>query len=198
MLAVLALVVGATAVGAAAGEPDAVVRELNAGLLDVMKEAEQLGWSGRYERVGPVVDASFDVPFMAEKSLGRQWKTLAEEERMNWVALFREFMISNYAGRFDRYSGQSFEERGKEDGAYDTVIVNTRLLNPDDEDVDLNYRLHETDQGWRVVDVYLKGTVSELALRRSDYTAVMKRDGFDALSGHLRAKIEALKTGTAE
>jgi phospholipid transport system substrate-binding protein len=171
---------------------------LNAALLGVRKEAEQLGYDGRIARVAPAVDAAFDVRFMAEKSLGRQWKTLSPDDQTGWVALFREFMIANYAGQFDRYAGETFEDLGEEEGAYDTVMVHTRLVIPDDDDVDLNYRLHQTSAGWRVVDIYLKGTVSELALRRSDYSAVMKREGFDGLSGYLREKIEALKTGSGE
>ena len=32
-----------------------------------------------------------------------------------------------------------------------------------------------------MIDVYLNGTVSELALRRSEYSTVLKRDGFEKL-----------------
>jgi phospholipid transport system substrate-binding protein len=183
---------------AAANDPEAVARDLNAGLLGVMKDSATLSYDARVERIGPIVDAAFDVPFMAEKSLGREWGKLDDAARTKWVALFREFMIANYAGRFTGYKGETFEQLGREDGAYDTVMVKTRLNVPSEENVDLDYRLRETPEGWRVVDIYLKGTVSELALRRSDYTAVVKRGGFDELSGYLRGKIDALKTGTAE
>lgn len=188
----------ATLSTAAGPDPEAVARELNAGLLAVMKESATLDYQARFDRLGPVVDAAFDVPFMAEKSLGRDWDGLDAETQAAWVALFREFMIANYAGRFTGYKNESFEQLGREEGAYDTVMVKTRLVVPTEEDVDLDYRLRETADGWRVVDVYLKGSVSELALRRSDYTAVVKRGGFEELSTYLRGKIEALKTGSAE
>jgi phospholipid transport system substrate-binding protein len=135
---------------------------------------------------------------MAEKVIGRHWEKLAEAERTRWVALFREFLVANYAGRFNRYSGQTFEDLGEEPSAFDTVMVRTRLVNPSDENVDLNYRLHKIEPGWRVVDVVLKGTVSELALRRSDYTAVIDRAGFEALGTYLREKIVALEAGKGE
>jgi len=194
MLAAAAL---AGSAPATTGTPaEAVVQELNASLLDVMKEAGKLDYAARYQKVEPVVDAAFDVDFMAEKSLGRHWRGLSTDEQKQWKDLFRRFMVANYAGRFDRYSGQSFEQHGTEEGAYDTVMVQTTLVNPGDENIDLNYRLRQTDAGWRVVDIYLKGTVSELALRRSDYSAVMKRDGFAALASYLSGKIEALAAGT--
>jgi phospholipid transport system substrate-binding protein len=183
---------------AALGEAATVAHDLNASLLEVMKNAKTLGYAGRMEKVGPIIDHAFDVPFMAEKVIGRHWDTLDEAARQRWVALFREFLVANYAGRFNDYSGQTFQDVGEEPSAFDTVLVHTRLLNPPEENVDLNYRMHKIDAGWRVIDVILKGTVSELALRRSDYTAVIDRDGFAALETYLRAKIAALQAGKGE
>jgi phospholipid transport system substrate-binding protein len=183
---------------AALSAPAAVVHDLNATLLDVMKNAESLGYAGRRDKIAPAVERSFDVPFMAEKVIGRHWEKLSEAERTRWVALFREFLVANYAGRFNRYSGQTFEDLGEEPSGFDTVMVRTRLINPGDENVDLNYRLHQVTAGWRIVDVVLKGTVSELALRRSDYTAVIDRSGFEVLATYLREKIVALEAGKGE
>lgn len=196
----VAAVIGLQAppVRAALSEPATVAHELNASLLEVMKNAKALGYAGRVEKIGPAIDRGFDVPYMAEKVIGRHWATLGEADRQRWVALFREFLIANYAGRFDDYSGQSFQDLGEEPSAFDTVLVRTRLLNAPEEDVDLTYRLHKTDAGWRIIDVMLKGTVSELALRRSDYTAVIDRDGFAALETYLREKIAALQSGKGE
>jgi phospholipid transport system substrate-binding protein len=188
-------------VASRAAEPTAaevVVRKLNATLLDVMKNADTLGYAGRRDKIAPAVEQAFDVPFMAEKVVGGHWAGLPEADRTRWVGLFREFLAANYAGRFDRYSGQSFDDLGQQPSAFETVMVHTRLVNPGDENVDLNYRLHETLAGWRIVDVILKGTVSELALRRSDYTAVIDRAGFGALETYLREKIAALEAGKGE
>ena len=197
-ISILLAVAFATGSSAAGPDPEVVARDLNAGLLGVMKDGTTLDYQGRFDRIAPVVDEAFDVPFMAEKSLGRHWDELSAEDRRGWIALFREFMIANYAGRFTDYKDESFEQLGKEDGAYETVMVKTRLLVPSDQNVDLDYRLRETPDGWRVVDIYLKGSVSELALRRSDYSAVVKRGGYAELSTYLRGKIDALRTGTVE
>jgi phospholipid transport system substrate-binding protein len=104
-------------------------------------------------------------------------------------------MKANYAGRFNRYSGQTFETLGNEPAAHGTAIVRTRLRNPTGEDVDLTYRLHPAAAGWRIVDIYLKGTVSELALRRSEYAAVLQRDGFDSLLRIVEERITELSVG---
>jgi phospholipid transport system substrate-binding protein len=199
VLALVGMVVmGAGPVRAELSAPATVVHDLNATLLDVMKNAETLGYAGRRDKIAPAVDRAFDVPFMAEKVIGGHWAKISEADRTRWVALFREFLAANYAGRFNRYSGQSFEDLDEEPSAFEPVMVRTRLVNPGDETVGLNNRMHEIEPGWRIVDVVLKGTVSELALRRSDYTAVIDRSGFEALATYLREKISALEAGKGE
>lgn len=189
MLALLAVV------AAAATGPSGVVITLNGVLLDVLKQADALGYQGRYDRLRPVMTDVFDLDFMAEKSLGRHWKGLGEEDRKRWTAIFRDFTIANYAANFDKYSGQSFDLLGEEPGGNETILVKTRVVNPGGENVDLSYRLRPSKESWKIVDVYLKGTVSELALRRSDYSSLIEREGFDALVTSLRSKIADLAAG---
>ncbi len=199
VLAVLGMCSGLAAGGIARAEataPEAVVEELHAELIDVMKNAEALGYDGRYEKLAPVLSRLFDTGFMAEKSVGRYWKKLGEEDREQLRATFRRFTIANYAGRFDDYSGQSFETIGQEPSTHDTVLVQSRLIDPDGENVQLNYRLHQVDGSWRIFDVYLNGTVSELALRRSEYSSLIGRDGFPALITALDGKISDLASST--
>ena len=61
------------------------------------------------------------------------------------------------------------------------------------EDVIFNYRLRMTPQGWRIIDIYLRGTVSELALRRSDFTTTLKNKGFPVLASTVDQKIAHLR-----
>jgi phospholipid transport system substrate-binding protein len=204
VLAGLAAVLGAPAgtgvlagpsVRAGTGAPADTVGRLHAVLLGVLREAETLGYQGRLARVAPAVDAAFDLDFMASKVVGRHWRKLGAADRERWRALFERLTCANYAGRFDRYSGQRFELLGEEPGAHATRVVHAKLVDPKGEDVELSYRLHETAGGWKIVDIYLRGTVSELALRRAEYSSVLQRDGFEALVTHLGRKIADLEAG---
>ena len=49
---------------------------------------------------------------------------------------------------------------------------------------------------WKIVDVYLDGTVSELALRRSEFSSIVKRESFDALIEAIDAKTAKLASGS--
>jgi phospholipid transport system substrate-binding protein len=163
-----------------------------------MKQADTLGYQGRHERLAPLLKDVFDLPFMVEKSVGRHWKTVSEQDRQRLLETFVQFTIANYAGRFDGYSGQHFETMREEASLRDTIVVHSQLVDPGDDPVQLNYRLRLVDGSWRIIDVYLNGTVSELALRRSEYSSLIKREGLEALITALDDKIAALASDAAD
>ena len=175
--------------------PTAVVNRLNAVLLDSMKQGEAAGYQGRFDRLAPVMRQTFDFDFMAEKSLGNDWKSLSAADQPRWRDLFSEFTIANYAANFDRFTGQRFDVLGEDPSVNDSRLVKTKVISPGSNDVELTYRLQKTSGAWRIIDVYLNGTVSELALRRADYSSVLQRDGFDALVTTVRGKIADLAAG---
>jgi phospholipid transport system substrate-binding protein len=196
---VLAGLLAVASVGRAAeSTPTAVVQRFDDALLSVLKDGDKLGYSGRYQRLSQVMQETFDLDFMAEKVLGTRWNDLSEADRGRWREVFSEFTIANYAANFDRFTGQQFDIRGEEQSANGTVLVKTLVRSPGHEDVELTYRLHRVGARWRIMDVFLKGTVSELALRRSDYGSVLQRDGFDKLVDVLRSRIADLAAGRAK
>jgi phospholipid transport system substrate-binding protein len=180
---------------AANGSPVAVIKQLNVSLQEVLREAERLGYQGRFERLSPILDAAFDFNYMAEKTVGRHWSGLSPDEQRRWVDLFADLSKATYAGRFDRYTGQTFEFVDEQPGANDSVTVRSKVVSPGEEDVDLSYRLSNTPAGWKVIDVYFKGTVSEVAMRRADYSSVLKNDGFEALVARVNERIAQLRAG---
>ena len=188
-----------TAEAAETGSPAATSAEktietFQAGLLDIMKHAEELGMEGRIEKLAPLMDKTFDLRFMASKSIGRPWRSLSDEEKGRWVDLFKRFTTANYACRFTGFKGEKFVTVGVEDAPRGTRVVMTKIIVPDDDDVALNYRMIERDGTWKVIDVFLNGTVSELALRRSEYSSALKRNGFASLVTLVEEKIEDLKS----
>jgi phospholipid transport system substrate-binding protein len=197
-LTALGLAAPAAAETAPASPPVQVVEKLHAALLEVMKDADDLGYQGRYDRLTPVLNETYDTPFMAEKSVGRHWKLATPQDQAKLVETFSRFMIANYAGRFDGYSGQKFEVVGEEPSAQETVLVRTRLVQPEGEVVQLNYRLRSANGSWKIIDVYLNGTVSELALRRSEYASLIKREGWNAVIAALDQRIQGFASTPAD
>ena len=171
------------------------IERLHASLLDLMQNAETLGYNGRVEKIRPVVDDVFDMQFMASKSISRHWKKLSPEDQGRWLDVFARHIAANYAGQFTGFTGESFETLGEEEARSGTRVVRTRLTRPSDDPVQLNYRLREVDGEWRIIDIFLNGTVSELALRRSEYASVLKREGFESLVQIIADKCQELEEG---
>ncbi len=172
------------------GDPAIPIQRLNEALIEIMKSAEDGAvYKDRFDRVAPVVLETFDMPFMAAKSIGGHWRKLENEERKRWVKTFGDFTISNFADRFDGFSGQTFEIHGERPASRgDNRVVDTVLTRPGEEAVELDYRMSDRAGTWRVVDIYSDGSVSEVALRRSEYSSVLKAGGIEELIAAVSAK----------
>jgi len=173
--------------------PANVIEALNAALLDVMIAADELGYEGRYAQLAPVLEASYDFPFMTRIACGTSWRDMTEEQQARLIALFTRMSIANYAARFDGYSGEKFEILGESEGPRDAIVVESRLLRPADKAVGLNYVMRGHEDGWRIVDVLLDAKFSELARQKSEFAAVLSRGGAADLASLLQDKIDNLE-----
>jgi len=171
----------------------ATVDRLHAALLDIMQNAQSLGFSGRRDRIAPVVRETLDLPFITRFALGRSWADMSVAEREAMVGLFSRWTVANYAARFNGYAGERFEFVSAKPSRKGRELVRTVLEVSDEsaDDVTLDYLLRESDGKWRVINVIANG-VSDLSLKRADYGAVIKTQGLDALVAKLNDQIDAL------
>jgi phospholipid transport system substrate-binding protein len=175
--------------------PVTVIEELNGALLEVMKAADQLGYEGRYRQLAPVLEASYDFPFMTRIASGTSWRDMTAQQQAELVALFTEMSIANYAARFDGYGGEEFEILGEAPGPRDAVVVESRLVRPDDKPVGLNYVMRDHAGSWRIVDVLLDAKYSELARQKAEFAAVLQGGDVTDLKALLQQKIADLEGG---
>ena len=174
---------------AAQEAPAQVVERLNAGMLEIMREAEALGYSGRLGRFGALLGETYNLPAMARAVVGRQWADLSETQRNRLVDAFSRMTQATYASRFDGYSGERFEVLGRGPVVQDLVLVKSRLIKSDGESVALDYMTKVFAGEWRIVDVYLDAKYSELARLRAEFGSVLRRHGLDALIAKIEERI---------
>jgi phospholipid transport system substrate-binding protein len=180
---------------APAGAPQATISTFYDTLLATMKNGPALGFQGRREKLAPAIRRAFDLSLMTRLMVGPQWTGLTPDQQQQLVAAFSEFSIATYASRFDDYSGERFVvDPTKTTTTASGVIVHSKLVKAEGDSVQLDYLMHDTDAGWQIVDVYLSGTVSELATRRSEFSSIMRRGGADALVDVLQKKAAALRS----
>ena len=182
---------------AAAAEitPEAAVGRFYDELLAVMKEAKRLSFEARYSRLAATIAHTFDLPLMTRIAIGPGWSQIAAEQQQRITSAFSRYTISVYANRFDDYGGERFEVDAKPTTGPNGVIVKSRIVKANGEPVPLDYLMRRNAAGsWKVIDVYLSGTVSELATRRSEFVAVLQRAGADGLVRMIEEHTAALQT----
>lgn len=179
--------------GAVPEAPRAAVQRLDDALLHVMRNAAPLGFQGRYEFLAPILDKTFAFSEMARISVGQHWDRLGPERQAELVARFRQMSTTTFAARFDGYSGERFEIVGEDEAGRGRVVVLSRIVKASGETVPLNYIFTEVGGDWRAVDIYLNGTISELAIYRSEFVSVLNREGYDGLIRRIDEKIARLK-----
>lgn len=186
--AFLPALVAAAVVLAAERTPTAVIEALHQVVLDTFKQSDRLDAPARFERLAPVVSATYDFPRMLGIIAGPAWTAADEAERAALTEAFRRFSIANYAARFKGYTGERFEILGERPGLRDLVIVETRLVRTDGPPVAINYVFERRDGGWLAIDVIAERAISELALRRSEYAQTLKEGGLAGLTALLNER----------
>ena len=178
------------------GAPDAPVTALSAVLLEVMQNADALGFAGREARLDPVLRDTFAFEDMARLVLGPvEFDALDPATRARYVDAFARMSVAIFAGRFDGYSGQQFTDGGTQEIRPGQVLVTSILSAPDRDSVNLDYLMRQVGGDWRVLDVFLDRRVSEVARQRAEFAAVFQRGGIEGLLTEIEANITRQRTG---
>lgn len=145
------------------------------------------------QRFGALVDEGFDIPAIGKFVLGRYWRDTSPAERNEFLATFKDMMVSRFLPVFDDYSGERLKvgkERPFAEGT-NIVSVNSELARPKGEPVKVDWRLLlQPDGGYKIVDIIAEG-VSIAVTLRSEYTAALKNNNGNVteLTRILREKI---------
>jgi phospholipid transport system substrate-binding protein len=186
----LCLTIGARA--QATPSPSDEIRAFYDVLLDNMKNAQTLGIKGRYDKLEPLVLSTFDVPFMSRLSVGSMWSSLTPDKKQELAKAFGHYIAATYATQFDGYSGEQLNVLSEQKIRHG-MMVKTQIVKPDGEPIAINYVLHDNDIRWQIRDIYLAGTISQLATRRSEFSSILKNGGIDQLISVLNEKTDGLR-----
>lgn len=168
--------------------PQQVIKRLDDTLLTVMKQAKKLGYQGRYRRLAPVIGRVFDFSGIAALTMGSYWAGLSSAQQREFIATLRDYTVATYASRFDGYSGERFVVKSAQPLQPNVVVVYSALTEADGKVHSFDYLMQPVAGEWRIVNVIADG-VSDLSLRRAEFTHLMKLKGFTGLIGSLKNHI---------
>jgi phospholipid transport system substrate-binding protein len=176
---------------AAAADPSAqVIDGLDAGLLDTMKAAKGSSERDRYHRLEPVVARSFDFSTMTRFAVGPTWSSIPAGQQQQLIDGLQRLTVASYVHNFNGYSGERFELDPNVVTRGPDKVVTTRLISPGEAPVVIRYRMREAGGGWKIIDVFYNGSISQLTTRRSDFAATLAQGGAPALIAHINALVD--------
>lgn len=199
-LAALPLLAAAVpAVADTAADPAVItapIRALNAELLRVMRAGKSVPFQQRAAMLTPAVDAAFDLGLILRVSVGPAWARITPPQRRALLDVFRRYTVASYVDNFDSFDGQHFDltptPRPVPGGAQ---VVLTRIVSRTGDAHQIDYVMRMTGTAWKAVDVLADGSISRVAVQRSDFSQLLDRGGAPALMASLEKKVKQLSRG---
>ena len=161
-------------------EPTQTISKLHQGLKKISGQNV-----GIYNTTKKLITETYDTEKMLKMIIGDSWKNLNKEIKKEIINVFEEYIAKNYIKRFSKIKNLQFSSlEEKKIGNYKTVKSNLILDN--DEKISINYLLSPKRQEWKIFDVLLAGSVSEIATKKSEFKSFI-------VDGNINPLIDALK-----
>ena len=174
----------------------APIRELCDSLLGIMRAGTSTPFAQRFDRLAPAVERAFDLPAILQLSVGPTWASLPPDQQAALLTAFRRYTIANYVNSFDNYNGQRFDilpdTKALPSGEQ---VAQTRIISNSGESHELDYVMRQGGGTWKAVDVLADGSISRVAVQRSDFRRLVSRGGASALIDSLKRKTSDLSGG---
>ncbi|MXS84958.1 transporter [Nitrosomonas sp. HPC101] len=173
-------------------DAEQVVSVLQDGLIQAMQQGHEIGYSGRLKLLAPIIQQTHDLAMIVRSVLGTHWAKLDSNQQQAITQAFQANSIATYADRFDQYNGEQFKIVERVQLPRGRMLIRSQLIRADGDPVNFDYVMNRTGESWRIINIVVDG-VSDLALKRAEYNAVLQKDGIAALVDMLEQKTARIK-----
>ncbi|WP_158742257.1 ABC transporter substrate-binding protein [Acidisphaera sp. L21] len=180
----------------AASEAAAPIEALDQGLLSVMHAGKSTPFGQRFATLSPVVQHAFDLETILETSVGPRWKSFTPDQQQALQAEFLRFTVASYVSNFSSFDGEKFTIDPDTRAVGAEQVVATHIIPASGDPARIDYVMRQGSNGWQAVDVLLDGSISRVAVQRSDFRSLLS-GGPDALVASLRKKVSDLSGGAS-
>jgi phospholipid transport system substrate-binding protein len=139
-------------------------------------------------KVRELLAHNFDLNLIGRYVLGAAWRKASADERSQYQALFKEFVLRTYSRRFGGYAGQAFTVTGAKPIGKKDILVSTKIARPSGPPILAGWRVREKNGAHKILDVVVAG-VSMVVTQRSEFRAVVSKQGVGGLIETLRMQV---------
>ena len=173
----------------------APIEALDGALLTAARNGKQ-AFADRYNALAPVVERALDLPAILQTSVGPHWTDLPADQQQQLLSVFRTFTVASYVANFNKFNGEQINLLPGTRAVGQEQVVETEIVPAGGKPIRIDYVMRQGDDGWRAVDVLLEGSISRVAVQRSDFRALLGAGGnADPLIASLQKKVADLSGG---
>jgi len=174
--------------------PERAVEQLESMLIEHMKAGDEISFEQRFERLRPLLGEIMAVERMGRYLFGRDWQAFEPGQRERFAGAFLDLSAATYANRFDTWNGERFDPVEVRRQGEDRAVVRRRLTTGSGKKIAFDYLMSHGEAGWQIVTIITDG-VSDLALKRSQYSRILENEGFDGVIEHIGEATESQRSG---
>jgi phospholipid transport system substrate-binding protein len=194
-LLALPLLVPAAALAQIGPGPQAPIAALNNGLITIMHAGQSTPFAQRMQTMTPIVERTFNLPLILQNSVGLRWSSFSPTQKEQLQEVFGQYTVANYVANFDSYSGERFEISPSLRRVGSDEVVETRIVPKSGDPTRIDYVMRNSGSAWQAVDVLVDGSISRVAVQRSDFRSLLGSGGAASLISHLRNKVAGFQSG---
>lgn len=159
-------------------------------VLKILRDPALQGPQGEKEkrvRIVAEADKLFDYIELSKRTLGLSWNRLSQEQRREFVRLYKRLLEETYIDRITAYTNEkvAFTEAVPLGG---NAVEVRSMITTKTAQVPIYYRVMREAGQWRVYDVVIEG-VSLIANYRSQFREVLVNQSPEALIETLRKRV---------
>ena len=160
------------------------VNELHESLIKISDKTIK---SNNLAIIDDVVKNSYDLEKMGKIIIGIDWKQMDTKTQKEFINVFKRFISVNYFRRFNKINELNFENQTVTDIENKFKLARV-ILTADNEKFKIDYLLGFKNEKWKIFDVLLDGSISEVATKKSDFKKIIKEEGVTGLVKNLRIR----------
>ena len=136
------------------------------------------------------IDERFNYRQMVIRSLAKNWDVRSEQERQEFIALFKSLLENSYASKLEAYRDEKINYLDEViKGEY--ALVKTEVVRKSST-IGVDYKLIQENGNWKVYDFVIEG-VSMIRNYRSQFTKIIRRGSYEFLARKLTDKINEIE-----
>jgi ABC-type transporter MlaC component len=189
LIPVAALVALAPAQAQNQPAPDAQVRAAVENVLGIM-QSDAAARSGDMARITAIVQRHFlpytDFEYTTRLAVGKAWKEATPEQRQKLFLQFQAMLANTYALSLSQLREQNVKFQyapSRQGGSVSDAVVQTHVV-ANGEDMQIDYRLSRTQNGWKIYDINMMGAWL-IEIYRRQFAEILARDGVEGLLKYL-------------